>query len=800
MQISFFKKKNYIFSLFLFLFLFSIFFIFEGIAFANTSSVVYNYNYDRYNYSYIKYIHFYYLDYYSFNFLNFYDFQVNNYYFSKLSLNFYIYKYFFMLEDSFLIKNLEIFNFSDSFKNIKKTNFFILENYNYSLDMIYLKNFYFNKSRLLLDNSSLNFLFQYSNNIFGDLFLFSIINTSPVFFNYSFLLFTLPYYTYVYFSFVLFIFFFIYYIFLYIFFYKKFYIIGQFLTKYSLDTEDNHGGYLDYMEEQEQDLSFADNYYNIVKYEFNYLNYILFLNKYLLVWIFVSKISFLPLLDLGQFKNLKFSFFSEIFSKIEANFLAGLTYEDDFGEWAYFPYEHIVQAFPESNYYVGDAVFEYAQTDLAFDFSLVRKNIYKDFLHPLSLLQEEQDDELEYEEFFDDIQGFLSNYNHSYKILSTYKIRFKNIYKRLNFHNNLIENSLNYSGSLNSSKEIMNRIAPVGFEGFFIDWPYFREIINNYNIINNNYEEPAEDESIQEANFRDRERERILKREEDDLLVVEKHKLLFKKKDKSKEEILDDINLIKDSFKETDAFFVYNKIRKDIWKNYSHSNFFSIICESAFLQWMFRSNWLWSKFKVPLEYNFLIEDSTFLHSDKNLSGFFNSLYRNSNFVEDLYNKPDSNLALTNQLVSSYSTLETIFLKLPPYKNYLGFLLINPTIRRNKDLYLLNYVSSSKISNLIFRETVTISSFEFLVPNTYIFDLVGLPSGMVLSTNNILEDSLYSNNYIKEVEQVEVVEEEEVDFAIVKPVIYSISRFISFNYVVPLILFSSYFYIILKNIF
>jgi hypothetical protein len=570
---------------------------------------------------------------------------------------------------------------------------------------------------------------------------------------------------------------------------------------FALDTEDNHGGYLDYMEEQEMDLGFADNYYNIVKYEFNYLNYIVYANKFILYWLMNSTFFFKKNINLGQTKYTKFLFFSLFFTKIETNFLSGLTVDDDLCEWSYFPYEHLVTAFPESNFYLSDAVFEYGKVDLAFDFMLNRQNIMRTLIHPLSLLQEELDEELEYDEHFKDIEGFLKNYSYTSKILKTYKLRFKTIYKRLRMNINIIENSVNYSGSLNSDIEIKNRIQSVNFDGFFIDWPYFREIINSYNIKNSNYENF--DEELVGQDFLDKEREKLLKQEEDDLLVVQKYRLLSKNIKKTSQVAEDVFSLNTDiSFNKNEDYTSYIKVKQDIWKLYASSNFFSIILESSFLQWCIRSKWLWSKFKVPLEYDFLIEDSFLFESDKNLNFFFNSYYKNSNFSENLY-KDDALLNVSNsQLFTSFLNLELSSVNsilCPPYKNYLGYLLINPVIRNSRDLYILFSANTLGLRELIFSNKLTIGSFDFLKNNTYIFDTQGLPSGMVLSTNNMFEEDLYSNSNLKEIEQLEVLEEEDVDNVLVKPVYYAISRFVIFTYALPVFIFCSYFLVVLNNL-
>jgi len=433
--------------------------------------------------------------------------------------------------------------------------------------------------------------------------------------------------------------------------------MGQFFSIFSLDTEDNYGGYLDEMEEQQQDLSLSDTYYNIVKYEFNYLNYILYSNKYLLLWIMNSSFSFGSFFSLGNLNDIKFLFFSNLFTRIELNFLAALTMEDDLGEWSYISYEHMVQAFPESHFYLSEAVFNYATVDLAYDFELKRRLILKTYLHPLSLVYDELDSELEYEENFSDIEGFLKNYSSTSKILKTYKVRFKAIYKLLYTRLRTIENSVYYSGSSDTISEIESRIPSVGFEGFHIDWSFFREIINGYNSKNYNYEDIV-DEVSDFDDFDEKEKERVLKLQEEDFFIVNMNKkYLINKKPQFSENLEDEFNLSSSFYKKENELSSYIKITPNIWELYSYSNFFSIVLETSFLQWLFRSKWLWSKFPIPLEYEFSIEENSILEFDNNFTSIYNKYYINSNFSEGIYKSNFFSNFIGNRLFLSFNNLE-----------------------------------------------------------------------------------------------------------------------------------------------
>ena len=576
--------------------------------------------------------------------------------------------------------------------------------------------------------------------------------------------------------------------------------MGQFLSMFSLDTEDNYGGYLDEMEEQQQDLALSDTYYNIIKYEFNYLNYIVYGNKYLLYWIMNIGSSVSSFLNLGQTKEIKFLVFSHLFTRIELNFLAALTLEDDLGEWSFISYEHMVEAFPESNIYLSDAVYAYGSVDLAYDFELKRRYILKTYIHPLSLIHDELEAELEYEENFSDIDGFLKNYSGTTKILKTYKVRFKSIYKLLKKNLKNIENSVNYPGSFNTKTEIEDRITSVGLEGFYIDWPFFREIINSYEVKNFDYDDLTDDVNSEFYDPEEKEKEKFLKLQEEDFFAVNKSKnyLIKSKPVVILEEELEVNSLF---IKKDIEYSYYIKITKDIWKLYSKSNFFSIILESSLLQWSLRSKWLWSKFRVPLEYEFPIEETSLLELNSRLYHMFDSYYLNSNCSGGIYkNNIFSNL-IGNRLLPSYEDLGKLnsFFNYPPYKSYLGFLLINPFIRKNRNYYMNSFIISQNLKKLILQENEAITAFDFLVSNTYLSEFNGFPSGMVLSTNNFIEEDLYSNSYLKENVQLEILEEEDVDNVHIKNTVYSIIRFVGFTYVMPVFFFSSYIYIIYQNI-
>lgn len=791
----------------IFIYIFFIFFIYiffnVSIVYAldDTKTFFYeNYNYDRYNYNYVKYIHLYYYDGYTINFYNFYENQWLIYKNSINSFNFFFYKYFFFLEDSFFNRNAKInyyLNNTFSFSSY-------LENYKYSLEFTYINNVYptfaNSFSSFIYGKENLNFIIYTKTSLFGDLFnLDGVYLQGGLTYFSIFLMFS---YFFVLFTFFCFLFFFIiYYLFTYIFFYKKIYIMGQFLSMFSLDTEDNYGGYLDVMEEQEQDLSLGDTYYNIIRYEFNYLNYIVYSNKYLLYWVMNNVLHYDSFINLGQTKDVKFLFFSQLFTRIELNFLAGLTLEDDLGEWSYISYEHMVEAFPECNIYLSDAVYAYASVDLAYDFELKRRYILKTYIHPLSLLYDELDGDLEYEENFSDIDGFLKNYSSTSKILKTYKLRFKSIYKLLKKNLKSIENSVSYPGSYNTTTEIQDRVSSVGFEGFYIDWAFFREIINAYDVKNFDYEDLNEI-NLEFDDSDEKEKEKFFKLQEEDFFAVNKSKnYLIKSKPSVSVNLEEDLESNSLFIKKDVEYSHYIKITKDIWKLYSSSNFFSILLESTLLQWSFRSKWLWSKFRVPLEYEFPTEETSLLELDNRFSSIFDNYYLNSNFSESIYKNNIFSNFIGNRLVVSYNNLEklNLILKYPPYKSYLGFLLINPFLRKNRDLYMNNFIISPNLRKLITKESQVIEAFSILVSNTYISDFSGLPSGMVLSTNNLVEEDLYSNSYLKENEQLELLEEEDVDNVHVKNTIYSIIRFIGFTYLMPIFSSSLYIYIIYQNI-
>src|SRR5690606_20284612 len=236
------------------------------------------------------------------------------------------------------------------------------------------------------------------------------------------------------------------------------------------------------------------------------------------------------------------------------------------------------------------------------------------------LFIEDPDIELEYEENFEDISGFLKEYKDSKFVLTTYRLRYKNIYKLLKKNIYIIENSVNYSGSLNSFYENFNRNLFVDFEGFNTDFPYIREILNAFKISERvrrfgDAEDIEDSSDLSEFDYdpleREREKSREYKLENEDLSLVHKNNYYFVEDASDVESLKDrsDANLYSNYalyFTKSTSSFV--KIKKDIFKLYSFSNFYSIALESALLQYFIRLNFLWRNFNVPLEHDFFMED------------------------------------------------------------------------------------------------------------------------------------------------------------------------------------------------
>jgi hypothetical protein len=757
------------------------FFFFDFVLCNNQSNfTVLTYNYDRHFYLYnFNYINHAWYEGYFFDFSKYYADQVFNIRHFRFFLDSFFYKYYrFSLNfdhyDYFYYKRLRDINSSD-----KELSY--LYEYAYSFDVIKLN---FKKSNSLAFLTVTPFF-----SFYGSLFFYDLL-----FDNYSyFYYFCLFFYFIFLFIFFVFIFLFIFFrLLVYLFFYKKLFLLGYFLTPYTYNADENTGGHLDSMEEQELDLSLGDTYYNIIKYEFNYFNYILYLNKYLFSWIlFIDNVS--TFLNLGQVKYSKFYFFSNLYIKIEANFFAFMTVDDDFGEWAYYPYEHMVEAFPESNFYLYDAVFEYATVDLAFDFMLRRRLLYEEYIHPLSISRDIiEEDDMEYEEEFDDIKDFFKNHKFSDSLLNTYRLRFFLIYKNLKIVFNNMENGIFFVGASNSFLEVYNRMDFSNFDNLYDDRPFFREISNAYDISNRKESDfdSIEDEFDFERIEKKEEFEKSLSEEVEDYLVVLPKTVydpfIFENS--------------KNLFSYNTSYSSYIKLKFQIYKNFSFDNFFSLILETSFSHWFLRSKWLWSKYDIELDYESIMEDVYVFSDDGYTKDFFNIYTKKFNFSELTFSN-SKNLSFISSF-NSFFKLEDIsdLIKYPSFNNYIGYLLINPFLRSFKDLFLFNLHLNKNLDNLIISNNRQVVAFNFLSENTYIVDNFDLPSGMVLSTDNVFDESLYSNSNLNDVLPIEVIEQEQTDNSWSKDFFYDYLSFTFFTLFLPSFLITFYSFLIINSKF
>jgi len=574
-------------------------------------------------------------------------------------------------------------------------------------------------------------------------------------------------------------------------------------------------GYVHFLVD-EDDLSFNETYYNIVKYEFNYLNYIIFSNIYIFNWIFYSFKNLNNFfLGLGQLRIQKFEYISLFVSKVETAFFSFLVQEDgDPFEWRFFPYEHLTLAFPESDFYYKDALFQYGETDLAYDISIKKFDNIPFLLHPLSTAYIQGSEE-EYEENLGDIENFLKAYKNSEKILDTYKLRFINLYKRYFFRINSMEKEVNFVKFYDTNLEMASRFYDIDLETFY-------EGLTSKSSLNFRLEYDRLNQKYLETLFKvDEDSDNRLLME--DYLVGDGEDVLFNRTKNylENQEFFNDSdieNYIKSNYLKDYSYYI--KYNKDlILYNFSFRNFLVYFGYDPFFQSILRSKYLWSAFSSSEE-NALEVDSKEMYPtsyvfDKNMSSKIYKIFNNFNFSQGIYlNIKNFNFSLGSfylSLKNKDSFLNTSFV--PPFRSNIGFIFLNPFMRVNRDLPLLNKFSFSfhfyKIIYWLYSESakrqidynffMKLSVFDMSVNKTFFLTNNEYPLGISISTNK-QDSDIYQNSFLNELEPLELEEEKDVDLSQTREELGESFKFYSYYLVVPSLMMFSYFYVLFINIF
>lgn len=836
---SFFLKniKLFFFFLFAFLFIYSDYSYCKDILDEFTSNKVYYLSYENYD------RHFYYnLKYFRFNYFNFYAINFNNLYFNlvydtistKHLYSFYTYKYIYFVEDLYTdwkLKNLSFDNYVYFISGGKYSNFSLLQNkfplveksYAYGINFLFLGEYYYSylsKNNFVLDNNNyLKFRSFYLENIFGsNLFFYDFYFKNNL---YSLMCYFL-FYTAIFFSLLLFFLYFFFLIFFNFYTYYKFYFIGKFLKILVLwddEGDDYYGrvkGYVNLLADEDR-LTFNQMYYNILKYEFNYLNFLVYSNSYIFFWIntFYNNYS-TYFFGLGQLRLSKFNYFSFLGSKIESSFFSGLVEEHgDPIEWRFFPYEHVVFAFPESDFYITDAIYQYADTDVAFDFTVKSHFKREMVLHPYGFGNVyDPQSENEYDDSFGKINAFLKNYKNSDEILTTYSRRFKLLYKKHSSAYSFIEKQVSFSKVKDSYFELVSKNFDLDFDFFFTedvgfpDTYSYRTEFDRFNF--ENVDKLFNLDTDENASlYLDRYKIRLMT--EDSFLVKNANLHLEDRAD----------SLVKDFLKKSyvTEFSRYAKISNRLLVgNFSTNNFFSYMVNNPFFQWIIRSKFVWSGLSSASSDDgaFDFEPSGSVISsfvmDKLLSKKYQEAFSALNFTESFFFDRNSYIYSQSLFRHSSDSLDSsLFFYCPPFVSFFGYKAMNPYVRFNRDLRLFEILGSNSKNllswlclgnysslNLKYNLVSNSNTFNLLKYNSYFVGYSGYPVSLTISTN-FSEFDLHKNANLDENRFLEVQNSEDLDNVFSKEEIFSIFKsfsFLSFTLITTI----SYGILVFSNIF
>jgi hypothetical protein len=802
------KKFLYKYNCYL-IFIVFLFFIFNYYPYSyaesdiSNSSVYYIFSNDSHVYNNFKRI--------NLNFFGRYNFDIFSYNYSLRGIrgftsdfNFFFYRNFFYVED------LDMFNYIDDYLNNKfkiKSSLSKTEN----LNLYYSFDFFSFKDNRLLDYSS---SFKLDNLYFGDLFSKELNLT------YNYIIYNSFYLGYLFLinSFFIFLFFvFFYYLLSYFFIYKGMFIVGYFFVGLYEDDDDNiyddgssDKRFLDKILMDNDYLYFSNTYYNIIRFEFNYLNYIIYSNKFILFWFYATSFSIVHIKNVGYLYYLKFLFSSYFYSKLEFNYLPSLINNEEIADWYYIAQDHILIAFPEYSFYSQNSLFSNEVNDYSSWF--YKKEIVNNLLfinHPFAMLPFITYDEFHYElseDYIRDTEKFIEKYYFSDLIMSTFKKRFITMYCQIKKFNYNLETSTNYAGSFNTFNEIFYRNASVDLE--FLDESSYRlrDITNAYFINIADSFDRVDNISDVDFSLEDEHAFDVLaNRSEIRMDVFKSYFKLYGANAFSNYKPSD----LAFFYENQNSFNIFSKEGLNSFASYVKYNnvFFRSFGALSFSSLIFNSFYdiYYSKLKSePFNY---VNNTDFSNLRELLNAFsFDKKYMSS--LLSVFNKLDFSEGFPKFLGTfrNYESLFPIYSSLkgstsysdynnyPPYSNYIGYLLINPALRQFRDFYMFNFIKASSFKNMLYNQNCEITTFEFMKYNGYLVYSSDFPTGMVLSTDNIKGSSLYSNRNIIDRSQLELLEIEDTSVVVNK---YNFS-FIFIAFLIPFSCLLVYFSLILNR--
>ena len=833
---------------------------FSRIKLYSKKNLVLDYHY-YYNYNYITYN---YLNFYKLDFINLYYFLGQTYNYTYYWYDFYFYKYLNFLEDNnnleynlkflylkkntnfffnsyiYIISNGEFEHFTKFYDQIniinKKEPYFV---YLYSFDSWndYIKKLYFNK-----DYS--DFVYGYKSIVYGSLFNFEndkinfFLNFTYVFNFVLIFLINIVYFINLYLFFILVVLFLLFFLLFNFYLSYKFYFIARFMKLYlfdeqQYDTSDEYTfklfGYF-YFLKDDTDITFNDDYYNIIKYEYNYLNYLVLTKKYLFSWILYYNYKDLNFFffGLGQIKRSNFDYFSIIYARVETAFLPFLQYMDgDFYaqgvDWIYFPYEHIIIAFPESDYYMKDYTFNYRYgLDPAYDINIRENFIKRMDLHPYNLhFYSDYPDE--YDEVYGNVRNFLKYFKNDSIILDTFKIRFKKLFKNYRNKSFLIENGLSYSKNNDSFSEMISLNTNLSFELF--NTSYDEMDYSPFDMFRVEYDRPHEEylETLQQWRLSRMEKFFfVFIEEEERAFATETLKTYFSQSflNYTLFDLNDPISsnlkqyIIKNYYNE---YSNYTKYENSIGYYDSSNYLFSFLLGpllSLFLKYddLYLRLFIERETDDDLDLDLVFEEDYLVHY-LHILGLYEefgnkvlSFFREYISFYDYFFYDFRYLTYSNDFLFS-SIKNKIGYYVPPNNSFIGYLLLDPFLRKNRDLYLFlklyfknkiffAYIdwlrSYSLLKDIKFSKNLNINSFEFDIYRTRYLSLNNYPQGMSYNSS-FMDENVFSNIGINKVSTIEFIEEEDVNkyiiFFLYKDRIYSsllTVTFISFPLIVTIL--------------
>lgn len=503
------------------------------------------------------------------------------------------------------------------------------------------------------------------------------------------------------------------------------YVIIPFVVR-RLITYPSHIFYLYHTEEDDVFLSFLDiltirgdldrfkKFYNILKLEYFYMEYLLTRSRKIFMWFFTSY-------DNDYFLDLKFSLINLLYTRIEMPFWAYEDLSPGMDEWSFFPYDFLPIAFPESEWFLKN--FENQNLylfDEAYDgFRLEEEDLFgcnkwSHVEYPFYW----KDDHLGSGIFdvFDlnfNLKYFL-DYNLNEDFFKRYVERYKKIAVNLNHLNTLVDKAVGYSGSYDTLEELEYRSLDGGLGFWFSHWIKYEEDLN-FHVF-----------------YLDAEQEEI-----------------------------DDYIDTKDG---------YYKLSPSVWRFFSLENLYANIFEIMIAQYLINDGVFWDE-SAPdmLESDPLEDDFHLLLNHPHYNHLVQSFYKN---MPLLYSFGEFRGLLNGMNIGSYypyfkNTEDCSFLKYPPYESHIGFLIWEHHERLKELVFNIKKVEGDTqlIANINYTNLLQKQNcFRKAFFTTYFVGFDGYPMGVSFNTT-LYEETLYANGYSHRKDVVEVYEEEDKDYFI-----------------------------------